>query len=138
MAYLMIVDDDEDFAVVAAEVLRREGHEVSVELSTRSAQESMAKRRPDLLILDVMFPESSSGGFDLARTLRHCEPLLKDVPILMLTAVNEKAPLGFSADDIDDHWLPVADFLEKPVNLGVLRNKVSALLQGAGSPSGSR
>ena len=29
----------------------------------------------------------------------------------MLTAVNAKFPLGFSATDIDDRWLPVSDFL---------------------------
>jgi hypothetical protein len=33
--------------------------------------------------------------------------------------------------DIDDTWLPVADFVEKPVDFDVLRNKVSALLHGA-------
>ena len=46
----------------------------------------------------------------------------------MLTAVNQKFPLGFGADDIDDDWLPVSDFLEKPVDLAVLTQKVQALL----------
>ena len=51
----------------------------------------------------------------------------------MLTAVNSKFPTGFSARDIDADWLPVTDFVEKPVDLDVLVNKVSALLQRAGA-----
>jgi hypothetical protein len=51
----------------------------------------------------------------------------------MLTAVNMKFPLGFSASDIDDYWLPVADFVEKPVDFDVLRARVAKLLEEAGS-----
>ena len=135
MAYLMIVDDDEDFASAAARLLREAGHEVAIELDTRSAVRSMEKRPPDLAILDVIFPEDISAGFDLARTMHHDNPRLKDVVILMLTAVNQKFPLGFGPSDVDHESLPVADFLEKPVDLDVLRNKVAALLAGAG-PAG--
>lgn len=128
MAYILIVDDDEDFASTAAIVLRKEGHDVAIELSTDDAEKSMEDDIPDLVVLDVMFPENDSAGFELARFMRHKSEALKDVPILMLTAINTKFPLGFGTKDIDDDWLPVADFLEKPVDFDVLRNKVSALL----------
>jgi two-component system phosphate regulon response regulator PhoB len=134
MAYLMIVDDDEDFANAVAIALREAGHEVDISLDPRSAVVSMEQRRPDLAILDVIFPEDISAGFALARTMQHDNDKLKDVPILMLTAVNQKFPLGFGPRDIDGDWLPVADFLEKPVDLDVLQKKVSALLDRAGSP----
>lgn len=130
MAYLMIVDDDEDFASAAAKVLSRAGHEVAIELTTQSAVQSMKQRRPDLAILDVMFPESSSAGFELARQLRLENQELRGIPLLMLTAVNSRFPLGFSPRDIDDQWLPVDDFLEKPVDLDLLASKVSAMLAG--------
>lgn len=132
MAYVMIVDDDEDFATAAATVLRDAGHEVRIELETENAVPSMRDRCPDLLILDVMFPENASGGFELARAIRLHDEAFKDVPILMLTAVNTKFPLGFSAQDIDETWMPVSDFLEKPVDFDVLRDKVTALLEKAG------
>ncbi len=132
MAYLLIVDDDEDFANAAAKVLSVAGHEVDVELESDKVVERMKKKKPDLVILDVMFPEDSSAGFELARTIRHYNEELKDIPIIMLTAVNEKFPLGFSSRDIDENWLPVAEFLEKPIDLDVLSNKVSALLGGGG------
>ena len=128
MAYVLIVDDDEDFASTAAIVLRKEGHDVEIELSTDDAEKNMESKTPDLVVLDVMFPEDDSAGFELARFMRHKNETLKNVPILMLTAINTKFPLGFGTKDIDDDWLPVADFLEKPVDFDVLRQKVSILL----------
>jgi DNA-binding response OmpR family regulator len=128
MAYLLIVDDDEDFATTTATVLRTEGHEVHIELDIDNAVKSMENKPPDLAILDVMFPEDASAGFELARLMRHEKEKLKDVPILMLTAINTKFPLGFGPKDIDDSWMPVTDFLEKPVDFDVLRDKVAKLL----------
>ena len=131
MAYLMIVDDDEDFAYAAATVLRDAGHEVGIELAPQGALASMEQRQPDLVILDVMFPESPSAGFELARTMQHYNEEVKAIPILMLTAVNQKFPLGFGTHDIDESWMPVADFLEKPADFDILRNKVSKLRREA-------
>jgi CheY-like chemotaxis protein len=136
MSYLLIVDDDEDFASAIATVLRGGGHDVRIELDLSAAARCMAERRPDLVILDVMFPEDSTGGFELARQMRSRQDALKDVPILMLTAVNTKFPLGFSSQDIDDDWLPVTDFLEKPVDLDVLAERVEMILANRRRPSG--
>jgi DNA-binding response OmpR family regulator len=128
MAYVMIVDDDQDFAETIALVIRNEGHEVQNKYDTESAFQSMQNRTPDLVLLDVMFPEDSSAGFELARCMRHENEKLKKVPILMLTAINAKFPLGFGPNDIDSEWMPVTDFLEKPVDFDVLRDKVAKLL----------
>ena len=137
MAYILIVDDDEDFATASATVLRQAGHEVDIILDIDSARASMAERLPDLAVLDVMFPEDSSAGFELARTMHLEDERLKNVPILMLTAINASFPLGFSSEDIDDTWLPVSDFLEKPVEFEVLKQKVAELLQRATAPGPS-
>jgi CheY-like chemotaxis protein len=128
MAYVMIVDDDQDFAETIALVIQKEGHEVQNKYDTESAFQSMQDRTPDLILLDVMFPEDSSAGFELARAMRHENEKLKKVPILMLTAINAKFPLGFGPNDIDSEWMPVTDFLEKPVDFDVLREKVAKLL----------
>lgn len=53
---------------------------------------------------------------------------VKDIPILMLTAVNTEFPLGFGSQDIGNEWLPVEDFLEKPVDFDLLKKKVSEML----------
>ncbi len=129
MAYVMIVDDDEDFANAVATMLRSQGHEVGIALDTQAAEKEMKEGHPDLVVLDVMFPDNISGGFELARRMRHYNPDLKDIPILMLTAVNTRFPLGFGTKDIDGHWLPVDDFLEKPIDLKALCEKVAEMLR---------
>lgn len=128
MAYILIVDDDEDFAETTATVIRNEGHDVHIELDTESAAQSMQNKTPDLVVLDVMFPEDASAGFELARFMRHDNETLKMVPILLLTAINARFPLGFGPNDIDGEWMPVTEFLEKPVDFDVLKDKVAKLL----------
>jgi DNA-binding response OmpR family regulator len=129
MAYILIVDDDMDFADAAARVLADAGHETKIEPKIAAALENMQSRIPNLAILDVMFPEDPTAGFELARKVRKI-PALRDVPVLMLTAVNTSFPLGFGTKDINDSWLPISDFLEKPIDFDVLISKVSALLAG--------
>jgi len=118
MAYLLVVDDDGDFAGAVAMVLRDQGHEVDIENDAEKTIARVTARRPDAIILDVMFPEN-------ARALRRKFGAL---PVLLLTAVNQQFPLGFSNQDIDPTWLPAAEFLEKPIDFKVLLAKVSAIL----------
>ncbi len=133
MAYIMVIDDDEDFAQVVAKVLKSSGHEAEILLDTKSAAQRMVEKTPDAVILDVMFPEDSNAGFDFARWIKSQRDKFEGVPVLMLTAINEKSPIRFSTRDIDPTWLPVTDFLEKPVDLDVLKHRVTALLAKAKS-----
>ena len=126
MAYVLIIDDDEDFSDAVAIVLRSAGHEVAEELTIVGGRESVAARRPDVLILDVMFPGDSAAGLKLAQHLRRDFP---DLPIVLLTAVNQEFPLGLSKRDIDDVHMPITDFLEKPVDLDTLSRRVSDLAE---------
>ena len=128
MAYLLIVDDDQDFSEAVATVCRADGLEVAAVNTTGQALAAVQERRPDVIVLDVMFPENPGAGFELARDLRR---KYGQLPILMLTAVNQQFPLGFSNRDIDPTWLPVTEFLEKPVNFAVLREHLQRLAQGA-------
>jgi len=132
MAHLLIVDDDEQMVGALTRVFQQAGYTVSSELDAAGARARLQRERPDLVILDVMFPEDASAGFELARSIREIHPDMKDVPILMLTAVNTRfPPLGFGSQDINDTWLPVEDFVEKPVDMDVLKRKVEALLEKA-------
>jgi CheY-like chemotaxis protein len=128
MAYLLIVDDDVDFAQAVATALRSRGHEVAVELDCEQVLPRIETRRPDAVILDVMFPESDVAGFEAARSIRRT---FGELPVLLLTAVNQSFPLGFSSKDLDPTWLPAAGFLEKPVDLEVLCGLVSTILAGS-------
>lgn len=125
MAYILIIDDDEDFSHATQMALETSGHEVAMSLSTEAGTESIAKRVPDLLILDVMFPEDSAAGLKLAQELN---VKYSAMPIVLLTAVNQEFPLGFSEKDIDGVHMPVVAFIEKPVDLDILSQKVADLL----------
>ena len=87
---------------------------------------SIKARVPDLLILDVMFPEDSAAGLKLAQQVHKAYP---DLPIVLLTAVNQEFPLGFSEKDIDDVYMPVKAFIQKPVDLDALLMKVADVLK---------
>ena len=126
MSYILIVDDDEDFASAVAAVLRSSGHLVAMEPDPQNVLQRISEQRPDVLILDVMFPENPSAGFELARQVQR---KFAGIPTLMLTAVNQQFPLGFSNRDIDSTWLPVTDFMEKPVDFDVLCEKIRKLAE---------
>ena len=130
MARIKIIDDDVELAENLSLILEKEGYTVSTLDHTEGAVEDLVQSRPDLLILDVMFPENVAGGFDLARKIRQA-PEIKDLPVILLTEVNQNFPTDFSADDIDPDWMPVQDFLEKPVDIEALRKKIDHLLQSS-------
>lgn len=125
MPYVLIADDDADFAEAVATVLREEHYETLVTNDADAVQDLLRQRLPDALILDVMFPENPCNGFELAREVAKAHPRL---PVLLLTAVNDHFPLGFSEKDIDASWLPVSAFLEKPIDCRVLKERLRELL----------
>ncbi|MEI6218748.1 MAG: response regulator [bacterium] len=127
MARIMIVDDDVELTNNTADLLRQKGHEVSTLNATSDAIRKITRDKPDILILDVMFPDNPIAGFDLARQIR-CTPAVKDLPIILLTGINQEFPMDFAAKDVDPDWMPVQDFLEKPVKMPALLKTISRLL----------
>jgi DNA-binding response OmpR family regulator len=130
MARIAIIDDDLDLAEDVSQILAGAGHQVRLRGDIDGALEELTRSKPDLLILDVIFPENPAGGFDLARQLRGTAAL-KDLPVILLTSINQEFPMDFSARDIDPDWIPVQDFLEKPVPPAVLLACVDRLLRTA-------
>jgi CheY-like chemotaxis protein len=128
MPYVLIVDDDTDFAGAVGTMLKSRGYETESETDADQAVERIRQRRPDVVILDVMFPENDTAGFDVARAIRRN---FGGLPVVLLTAVNNTFPLGFSNKDRDATWLPVAEFMEKPVDLTRLCDKVDAIVAKA-------
>ena len=126
MAKVMIVDDDPDFVDSVSRLLKSKGHELTTVYDTEGVIEQLERDPHDVLILDVMFPENAAAGCHLAQEIRKHEDLSK-LPILILSAINTKFPMGFGPGDIDDAWLPVQDFLEKPIDFDVLADKVEKL-----------
>ena len=127
MARIKIIDDDVEFAENIATLLRDSGYEVSAMDTTLNAIDVLKDDMPDLLILDVMFPDNPAGGFDLARGIRR-DPQIRDLPVILLTGVNQEFPMDFTTHDIDPEWMPVQDLVEKPVAMTSLLASVRRLL----------
>ena len=89
--------------------------------------ERLQANRPDLIILDVMM-RTKQEGFDLSRQLKS-DAEYREIPILMLTAVKDKTGLDFKPTAGDESWLPVEEFLDKPVKPDVLLEKVASLIR---------
>ncbi len=131
MAKITVIDDDADQAADVRDVLGTAGHEVKTITRMSGALEELLQAVPDLLVLDVMFPQNPSAGMELAIEIRQ-RPELKDLPVILLTGVNQEFPLHLSNKDIDAKWLPIQEFMEKPVDGKVLIEKVESLLRRAG------
>src|SRR5947207_2304265 len=67
-ARVLVVDDHELNRKLLQHVLEYEGHEVLVADSIASAEETLERSRPDLMVLDVQLPDGD--GLDLARRLK--------------------------------------------------------------------
>lgn len=122
---ILVIDDDPDISESTSLMLKSEGHEVEAELEAGRALEHIGRFRPDLVVLDVMFPGDPTAGFNLARNIRELHPSL---PIVMVSSVNEGQKMKIGDKDIDPAWLPISTFIEKPVQRPRLVSAVRELL----------
>lgn len=94
---ILIIDDDVNLNALLTEYLQGFGHSLTSATTAAAGRQILRRELPDLLILDVMLPDTD--GLTLCRELR----AEYDVPIVMLTARGEIADkvmgLEFGADD---------------------------------------
>jgi DNA-binding response OmpR family regulator len=123
---ILIIDDDPDITEAMTVILTNRGYDVRSALDSSEGMDRLKEAKPDLIILDVMM-RTSQEGFELSRELKHNKKF-KDIPILMLTGVKQKTGLDFKTTAGDEDWLPVDEYLDKPVKPDVLLAKVEDLL----------
>lgn len=110
---ILIIDDDIDLVEAMRLTLENADFEVIDAQDGQKGLDKIEKEKPDLVLLDVMM-ETQDEGFHIAYQIRNNEET-SDLPIIMLTAVGSET--GFSFDkEKDEDFLPVNEFLEKPVN----------------------
>lgn len=130
MAKILIVDDDPDIVEGLRLILEGNGYEV-VSLDDVTDIVSTVKRLdPDLILLDIIFPDDPQAGFKAARALAH-DAKASRIPVLVLSAVNQMSRLGFSftEKDISEDFMPVTGFLEKPVDPERLLSRIGQALR---------
>ncbi len=124
---ILIIDDDPDIVEAMKVVLESKSYQVS---SAKNGEEGLKKvklEKPNLIILDVMM-EAADKGFEVARVLKN-DKNYEHIPILMLTAIKERTGLDFKNEAGDQVWLPVDDYLDKPLKPEELISKVEGLLR---------
>ena len=122
--YVLAVDDEEHITELIAMALGFNGFEVERAGSGRQALDAVAKRRPDLIVLDGMLPDLD--GFEVARRLRQSEGSGTRIPVIFLTARDS------TADKVDGLRLGVDDYVTKPFSIEELIERVKAVLRRAG------
>lgn len=131
-AKILVVDDDPDIVEALKMTLEANRYKVYTAANGTEGLKQVKAVSPDLIILDVMM-DSITEGFQVTYQLRNPDPKSEyakyaKVPILMLTAIVEKTRMKFSTKT-DGDFLPVDDFVEKPIRPQVLLEKVKKLLE---------
>jgi len=120
--YVLIVDDDPDLVETVCMMLEDKGYEVGKAYDGVEGEESIKKRRPDLLVLDVMMPRKD--GYKLCAQLK-ADSATRDIPVILLTAVGEAVPTT-SYTHAQGMSTEAEEYIPKPVDSKTLVEAVES------------
>ena len=124
---ILIVDNDRDTTHLVKVLLERTGHYLVLEENDATkAHQSALNFRPDLILLDIVMPETD-GGEVAARI--EADPELKSTPIIFLTALVTRAEAKGGLN-IQGH-----SFLAKPVSIPELIDAIEGHLSARAASS---
>ncbi|RRH78172.1 diguanylate cyclase [Falsigemmobacter faecalis] len=113
-AVILIVDDELSNVEIIYSALG-DDYEISFATSGEEALEVARLTQPDLVLLDVVMP--GMQGFEVCQKLKE-DPLLSDIPVIFTTG------LGDTEDEIRGLSLGAIDYVTKPIQPMILRNRV--------------
>ena len=129
---ILLIDDDPDIAELVGITLEANGYQFYRASNGTEGLKMVKEIRPDLIILDVMM-DTTTEGFQVSYHLRGKDPQseyreFSQIPIIMMTGISQKMHMTFSPEQ-DGDYLPVDDFLEKPVRVDSLLEKIKKALK---------
>ena len=125
---VLLVDDDVDLVEANKIVLEANGYTVVTAYNGEDGLNTAIKETPDIIILDVSM-EKKDEGFYVSQRIRS-RPEIAKTPILMITAIHKCTKLKFSPQT-DGEYLPVNEFLDKPVDPSTLLNLVEKWIKAS-------
>ena len=137
-AKILAVDDDRDLVETLRIVLESGGYEMCAAHDAEAGLGKVRSERPDLILLDVMMPEATEG-FHFVWKLRNLdEDYFRRVPVIVLTAIHDRTDLRFYPESGDGtygagEFLPVQDFMDKPVDPDALLERIERVLAASRS-----
>ncbi|MDD5458184.1 MAG: response regulator [Phycisphaerae bacterium] len=117
---IMVVDDNQQNLELLQAYLEDLDCETVAANDGIEALDLIAQKTPDLILLDVMMPKMS--GFEVCKRVKN-NPKTGEIPIIMVTALNEFGDIERAIDSGTD------DFLSKPVNKLELLTRVKTMLK---------
>ena len=129
---ILLVDDDADLVRNLEAVFRKEGYTVASAHSASDGLRTALALRPDLIILDVTM-ETDTAGFEFLNQIRSKRESsryreVRDVPIILLTAIHQVTNSRFSLDDRESFLPAVSGLFTKPVGIESPLAKVRQLV----------
>ena len=118
MSTVLIVDDDLTARETLVAMLEGERYDLQVAKDGAQALQVLKEIQPDLILLDVMMP--GMDGYEVCRRIRST-PELAEVPIILLTALDDRASLLRGIEAGAD------DFLSKPADRRELTARVRTI-----------
>ncbi len=118
--HVLVVDDLETTREALARMLEREGLTTSVAQDGLEALERLRESSFDAVLLDVMMPRLD--GIQTLTVMKR-EEALRDIPVIMLSAVNEARAIRECIE------LGADDYLPKPIDRSLLRARLSSGLR---------
>ena len=118
--HILIVDDNKMNRLLLARGLEQQGHKVTFAENGRQAIEMLRAQSFDLVLLDVLMPEMD--GYQVLEQLM-ADPHLKNVPVVMVSAVDELESVVKCIE------LGAEDYLPKPINPVLLKARIGASLE---------
>ena len=126
---LLMIDDDPDFVEGIKSILDTAGYDVDVAYNPDDGLKALQDKSYDLLLLDIMMGRGAEGIM-IARKIRK-DPVLREMPVLIITGIREQIAFLFPGSSVHPHFVPVDELVEKPVEPGLLLEKVTTLLETA-------
>ena len=130
---VLLVDDDRDLVAALRVAFERKGYRVVAAYDAAQGLSTTEEERPDLIVLDIMMPNATEGFHFVWKLRQREESYFRDVPVVVLSAIHEKTDLRFYPESADGtyragEFLPVQDFMDKPVDPERLISRASELL----------
>lgn len=125
MAKILVVDDEPDMVEMIKAALESAHHQVVAAYNGQEGIDKAKKEKPDAIILDIMMPVKD--GFVACKEMKE-DPLLKNIPILVLTAVSEHFAHTRYAKSMGLE-LDAEDYIDKPIDPKVLLARLDKLLK---------
>jgi DNA-binding response OmpR family regulator len=117
---VLIVEDEPNIVLSLEFLLERAGYETVTAADGEAALELVRRRRPDVILLDVMLPRRN--GYEVCRAVK-ADPELAAIPVIMVSAKGQEVEILKGLE------LGAASYVTKPFGNAEILEAIRAVLE---------